>query len=77
MKLPSSDPLTQLGQMLGVEHLALLVQLLEALQAESGYGDIVLVFSAGRIQNIKLTRSYKVKKPVAETCGNGERVSEV
>ena len=43
---------------LGPERLALLVRLLHEVQADTGFGDVKIVVCAGRVERIKVERSY-------------------
>lgn len=43
---------------LGPERLALLLRLLHEVQADTGFGDVKIVVSDGRVARIKVERSY-------------------
>jgi hypothetical protein len=60
MLLPAlEDDTKRLSLLLGVEHAALLVELLETIMDGSGYGAVKIVVSEKRIQTLKLTQSFK------------------
>lgn len=50
-----------LSALLGKEHMALLVELLETIIGDSGYGGVEIVVADGRVQSMKLTKSYRAK----------------
>lgn len=67
MNSPQSElaPLTQVERLvalLGEEHVALLLDLLEKIYGATGFGDITLIVAEHRIQNIRISESYRVDK---------------
>ena len=49
----------RLPDLLGLEHVTLLLELLETIVNGSGYGAVEIVISEKRIQTLKLTQSFK------------------
>ena len=52
----------RLPALLGLEHVALLLELLETIVEDSGYGGVEIVVAEGRVQSMKLTKSYRARK---------------
>lgn len=57
-----SAAILRLPALLGVEHVVLLLDLLETILDDSGYGGVEIVVADGRVQTMKLTKSYRARK---------------
>jgi len=53
------EPETRLAVLLGTVKLVRLVELLEDVIAETGYGDVKIVIAEGKVQMLKAEHSYK------------------
>ncbi len=53
--------LERLPALLGAEHVSLLLELLETIIGDSGYGGVEIVVADGRVQSMKLTKSYRAR----------------
>jgi hypothetical protein len=52
----------RLPALLGMEHVALLLELLETILGDTGYGGVEIVVADGRVQTMKLTKSYRARE---------------
>ena len=48
--------------LLKMEHVALLLELLETILGDTGYGGVEIVVADGRVQSMKLTKSYRARE---------------
>ncbi len=56
------DPATnleRLTEVLGVDYTNLLIDLLVDVKSTTGYGAVEIIVAAGRVQSIKMVRSYR------------------
>lgn len=62
------DAVKRLLLLLGDAHAELLAELLETILDDTGYGGVEIVVADGRIQTMKLTKSYRAQ-PAAASRG--------
>ena len=54
------DLLSRLMKLLGSSQLLRLIELMEGVIEDTGYGDVKIVIAEGKVQLLKVEKSYKV-----------------